>query len=34
VLIKGRVALTLPSAELARRPDLPRLYFDLAHSAR
>jgi len=30
VLIKGRVALTQPSAELARRPDLSRLYFDLA----
>ena len=30
VLIKGRVALTQPSAGLARRPDLSRLYFDLA----
>ena len=30
VLIKGRVALTQSSAELARRTDLSRLYFDLA----
>ena len=30
VLIKGRVALPQPSAGLARRPDLSRLYFDLA----
>ena len=33
VLIKGRVALSAPSAELARRPDLGRLYFDLASQA-
>ena len=32
VLIKGRVALTQASAELARRPDLGQLYFDLAKS--
>lgn len=30
VLIKGRIALMQPSAELARRADLSRLYFDLA----
>jgi branched-chain amino acid transport system ATP-binding protein len=30
VLIKGRIALTQPSAELARRPDLAQLYFELA----
>ena len=33
VLIKGRVALTQASAELARRPDLSQLYFDLATAA-
>jgi branched-chain amino acid transport system ATP-binding protein len=32
VLVKGRVALTQASAELARRPDLGQLYFDLAKS--
>lgn len=30
VLIKGRVALTEPSARLAQRPNLAQLYFDLA----
>ena len=30
VLIKGRIALTEPSAQLARRADLGQLYFDLA----
>ena len=34
VLIKGRVALTQSSAELARRPDLGQLYFDLAAQSR
>ncbi len=33
VLIKGRVALTAPSAELAARPDLGQLYFQLADAA-
>ena len=33
VLIKGRVALTEPSAQLAARPDLGQLYFDLAKNA-
>jgi len=32
VLIKGRIALTQASAELARRADLDQLYFDLAKS--
>ena len=32
VLVKGRVALTQASAELARRPNLGQLYFDLAKS--
>ncbi len=32
VMIKGRLALTQPSAELARRPDLGQLYFDLAQA--
>ena len=32
VMIKGRIALTQASAELARRPDLGRLYFDLAQT--
>ena len=30
ILIKGRIALTQASAELARRPGLAQLYFDLA----
>jgi len=30
VLVKGRVALTEPSAQLAARPHLSQLYFDLA----
>ncbi len=30
VLVKGRVVLTEPSAQLARRPRLSQLYFDLA----
>ena len=30
VLIKGRIALTEPSAQLALRPNLAQLYFDLA----
>ena len=30
VMIKGRIALTQASAELARRPGLGQLYFDLA----
>ena len=33
VLIKGRVALSAPSAELAARPDLGQLYFQLADAA-
>ena len=32
VMIKGRIALTQASAELARRPDLGQLYFELAHT--
>ncbi len=32
VLVKGRVALHQASADLARRPDLGQLYFDLAKS--
>jgi branched-chain amino acid transport system ATP-binding protein len=32
VLIKGRVALEQPTAQLARRPDLKDLYFSLAAS--
>ena len=33
VLIKGRVALSAPSADLAARPDLGQLYFQLADAA-
>ena len=33
VLIKGRIALTEPSAQMAGRSDLAQLYFDLAKSA-
>lgn len=32
VLVKGRIALTQSSADLARRSDLGQLYFDLAKS--
>ncbi len=32
VLVKGRIALVQASAELARRPDLGQLYFDLARA--
>ena len=32
VMIKGRIVLSQPSAELAARPRLAQLYFDLAHS--
>ena len=32
VMIKGRIALTQASAELAARSDLGQLYFDLAHA--
>jgi len=33
VLIKGRVVLEQPTAELARRSDLSDLYFSLATSS-
>jgi branched-chain amino acid transport system ATP-binding protein len=33
VIIKGRIALEASTAELARRPDLPELYFSLATSS-
>ena len=33
VLIKGRIALTEASAQLARRPDLGQLYFELARTS-